>query len=142
MTARLDKHGQTIGIGDRVRLPSQKDGDIRGFSWSGGWERAIVRYDVSELNEVRLPSHLLEKLPGRHIRAPRRPRRTATTSGQQRGHPSGESHYKARLTDKDVREMRELHRRAKKGYETLALIFGCGASTARDICTGRTRRDA
>jgi hypothetical protein len=73
MRTRFDKHGQTVGIGDRVRLPSNREGDICGFGWSGGRERAIVRYRLPEKEEVRVPSQLLEKLPGRN--APSRPRR-------------------------------------------------------------------
>jgi hypothetical protein len=142
MTARLDKHGQVVAIGDRVRLPSRRDGYVRGFGWSGGQERAIVQYHLSELDQVRLPACLLEKLHCRDCPSPRNPRPPNATVRRQGDHVKGENHYKARLSDKDVREMRELHRRAKKGYETLALIFGCGASTARDICTKRTRRDA
>lgn len=56
----------------------------------------------------------------------------------------GERHHKAKLTDEQVRDMRQLYQGwkeqgANKGYETLATIFGCGISTARDICTYRTR---
>jgi hypothetical protein len=141
MRTRFDKHGQTVGIGDRVRLPTNREGDICGFGWSGGRERAIVRYRLPGTEEVRVPSQLLEKLPGRS--APSRARRGNPLTTRSRGrHPHGESHYRARLSDAEVREMRDLHLRARKGYESLAQIFGCGTSTARDICTGRTRRDA
>jgi hypothetical protein len=141
MRTRFDKHGQAVGIGDRVRLPSNREGDICGFGWSGGRERAIVRYRLLETEEVRVPSQLLEKLPGRS--APSQPRRCKPSTTRPRGrHPHGEMHYRARLSDAQVREMRELHLRAGKGYESLAQIFGCGTSTARDICTGRTSRDA
>lgn len=56
----------------------------------------------------------------------------------------GAKHHKAKLTDDMVREMRDIYERwkavgAAKGYGTLALIFGCGESTARDIVTYRTR---
>lgn len=142
MTARLDKHGQAIGIGDRVRLPSNQEGHVRGFGWSGGRERAIVQYHRSGLDEVRLPALLLEKLSRREHRSVPRPRRPGTNVRCQCDHPHGENHYRARLSDRQVRQMRELHRQAKKSYESLALIFGCGTSTARDICTKRTRRDA
>lgn len=56
----------------------------------------------------------------------------------------GQQHHNARLTDEEVKDMRQLYQSwkeagANKGYETLAAIFGCGVSTARDICTYRTR---
>lgn len=56
----------------------------------------------------------------------------------------GQDHHKAKLTDAQVKDMRTLYQNwkqqgARKGYETLAAIFGCGVSTARDICTYRTR---
>jgi hypothetical protein len=141
MRTRFDKHGQTVGIGDRVRLPSNREGDVWGFGWSGGRERAIVRYQLPDGDEVRVPAHLLEKLPSG--RPPLRPRRRNPSTARPCGrHPHGETHYRARLSDAQVREMRDLHLRTRKGYESLAKIFGCGTSTARDICTGRTRRDA
>lgn len=58
------------------------------------------------------------------------------------GHRCGQSHPRAKLTFEQVREMRELHERRGKGYGTLAAIFACGESTARDICTYRTRNSA
>lgn len=57
------------------------------------------------------------------------------------GHRVGECHQKAKLTDIQVKEMRELHGPGV-GYETLAKMYGCGISTARDICTYRTRWQA
>jgi len=59
----------------------------------------------------------------------------------------GESHHRARLSDVQVREMRRIYYEwkwngIKKGYATLADIFGCGKSTARDIVTYRRRREA
>ena len=57
------------------------------------------------------------------------------------GRRCGTSHYKAKLTDAQVREMRMLHE-SGKGYLTLAKAFSCGVSTARDICTYRTRVSA
>ena len=60
------------------------------------------------------------------------------------GHRCGETHHRARLSDDQVREMRRLYedwkaKGLRKGYATLAAIFGCGESTARDIVTYRTR---
>ena len=51
----------------------------------------------------------------------------------------GEDHPKARLSDEDVRQMRKDHLAYVVGYETLAKRWNCGVSTARDICTYRTR---
>ena len=56
----------------------------------------------------------------------------------------GAAHHNAKLTDAQVRDMRQLYRswkkvNANKGYEALADLFGCGVSTARDIVTCRTR---
>ena len=63
------------------------------------------------------------------------------------GHRCGETHHRARLTDDQVREMRRLYedwkaKGSRKGYATLAAIFGCAKSTARDIVTYRRRREA
>ncbi|MBL8474411.1 MAG: hypothetical protein JNM98_21665 [Rhodocyclaceae bacterium] len=63
---------------------------------------------------------------------------------------SGETHHNARLSDANVRAMRATWARWKgesdgierKGYGMLGKVFGCGASTARDIVLYRTRRFA
>jgi len=55
------------------------------------------------------------------------------------GHRVGESHQRAKLTDEQIKQMREMYVPGKVGYETLAQRFGCGVSTARDIITMRTR---
>lgn len=59
----------------------------------------------------------------------------------------GEKHHNANLTDEQVKDMRRLYAGwkdagSRKGYPTLAAIFKCGESTARDIVTYRTRIDA
>lgn len=56
----------------------------------------------------------------------------------------GENHHNAKLTDEQVKEMRDLYEtwkeaKANKGYSALGLIFGCSMWTARDIVTYRTR---
>lgn len=56
----------------------------------------------------------------------------------------GEKHHNARLTDAQVEDMRNLFESwkkagSKKGYGTIAKIFCCSASTARDIVQYRTR---
>lgn len=63
------------------------------------------------------------------------------------GHRVGECHQKAKLSDDQVREMRRIYsdwkaQGKRKGYATLAVIFGCGEATARDIVTYRTRASA
>jgi hypothetical protein len=58
------------------------------------------------------------------------------------GQRMGECHYKAKLTDAQVREMRHLRERHGKGYGTLAQIFGCAPATARNICKYWTRASA
>jgi hypothetical protein len=50
-------------------------------------------------------------------------------------------HHRAKLTADQVRAMRSRYVPGTVGYETLAAEFSCGVSTARDICTYRTRRD-
>ena len=54
---------------------------------------------------------------------------------------------KPSIPDSKVREIRGQWAEWKamgcnKGYGTLAVIYGCSASTVRDFITGRTRRDA
>ncbi len=55
-----------------------------------------------------------------------------------RGYRVGEGHQRAKLSDAQVRAMRKLHEQGL-GYRKLSREFGCGESTARDICTFRTR---
>ena len=50
-------------------------------------------------------------------------------------------HHRAKLSDEAVRKMREDHLAYIVGYRTLSRRYGCGESTARDICTYRTRRN-
>lgn len=52
----------------------------------------------------------------------------------------GERHHRAKLSDDDVRLMRLLSADGI-GYTLLARKFECARSTARDICTYRTRVD-
>ncbi len=66
------------------------------------------------------------------------------------GHRMGEDHQHAKLSDADVRRMRRDYARAERragtggggGYATMARLYGCGVSTARDILTYRTRASA
>lgn len=57
------------------------------------------------------------------------------------GYRVGEDHQKADLTTEEVKAMRAKYQPGKRGcgYASLAHEFGCGVSTARDICTYRTR---
>lgn len=54
------------------------------------------------------------------------------------GHRVGEHHQRAKLSDTHVARMRAEHARGV-GYRRLAKHYDCGISTARDICTYRTR---
>lgn len=58
------------------------------------------------------------------------------------GHRCGKDHPRAKLTTEQVRLMRDLHEKEKLGYVRLSKRFQCGESTARDICTYRTRWQA
>lgn len=49
-------------------------------------------------------------------------------------------HHRAKLSDNAVRAMRADYLPYVRGYEYIAKKYGCGISTARDICTYRTRR--
>ena len=55
------------------------------------------------------------------------------------GHRVGEWHGRAKLTSAQVVAMRADYAAGKGGYAKLAKAYGCGISTARDICTYRTR---
>lgn len=48
-------------------------------------------------------------------------------------------HHRAKLTNEQVKSMREQYKPWVIGYETLAKRFNCGVSTVRDIITYRTR---
>ncbi|QJD58162.1 hypothetical protein HG264_04145 [Pseudomonas sp. gcc21] len=54
------------------------------------------------------------------------------------GHRIGECHQRAKLSSAQVAAMRADHA-AGLSYRRLALKYHCGISTARDICTYRTR---
>lgn len=56
----------------------------------------------------------------------------------------GELHHRATLSDAEVEEMRRTWERWKsagdrRGYASIAALWGCGPSTARDIVLYRTR---
>lgn len=58
----------------------------------------------------------------------------------------GEKHHRAKLSDDQVREIRSIYsewkaKGSRKGYGTLAYIFGVGESTVRDIVIHATRSD-
>lgn len=52
--------------------------------------------------------------------------------------PGGESHYKARLTEADVTEIRELYAIGDHSHASLANIFRVAESTVRSIVTGKS----
>jgi len=56
------------------------------------------------------------------------------------GHRVGECHQKAKLTDEQVRQLRQDHKTL--GYRKLAKKYGIGQSTARDIANYWTRASA
>jgi hypothetical protein len=62
MNGRLDKFGQWLSMGDRVKCPTQRQGTVREFAQSAGRQRVIVEYDGSDLGRVTLLPHLLEKV--------------------------------------------------------------------------------
>ena len=53
----------------------------------------------------------------------------------------GQEHHFAKLSDEQVAEMRKMREENPKlwSYDKLAMAFGCGHSTVRDILTFRTR---
>ena len=55
------------------------------------------------------------------------------------GHRQGQSHQRAKLLDLEVVAMRAMYKPYVCGYGEVARAFNCGVSTARDICTYRTR---
>ncbi len=58
------------------------------------------------------------------------------------GHRVGECHQKAVLSDAQVIAMRYDRERHGVSLRSLALKYGCGLSTARDICSYATRYSA
>ena len=54
------------------------------------------------------------------------------------GHRVGQHHQRAKLSDSRVARMRADNAKGV-GYKRLAKKYACGISTARDICTYRTR---
>ena len=68
-----------------------------------------------------------------------RPDTMTTIRRNHTGHRMGEQHHRARLTDAQVAEIRAKHIPYIFGYKRLAREYGCSESTARNICTYRTR---
>lgn len=58
------------------------------------------------------------------------------------GHRVGQDHHRAKLTDEQVRQLRQDHDNDLGGYRTLAKKYGTSRSTARDIVNGWTRGTA
>ena len=58
------------------------------------------------------------------------------------GHRVGECHQRARLSDREVRQMRHDYEQLQVGYKTLASKYQCGISTVRDIVNYWTRAGA
>lgn len=57
----------------------------------------------------------------------------------QKGHRRGESHYKVKLSDDDVRLMRELREHYGFSYAKIGEKFECSMWTVRDIVNYATR---
>ena len=52
----------------------------------------------------------------------------------------GEEHHRAKLTDAEVELMRQMHEEGDLSLCVLAVAFGVGKSTVRQIVTYRSRR--
>ena len=59
-----------------------------------------------------------------------------------KGRCVGARHPKAKLTDSQIKQLREMYTPYVIGYGQLAAKFGCAPSTVRDICQYRTRKNA
>lgn len=55
------------------------------------------------------------------------------------GYPIGESHHKARLSDAQVEQIRDLYEEGLMSYRAIARIFDCSRNTIKDICKYRRR---
>ena len=66
-------------------------------------------------------------------------RSEAKVDRNHRGYRIGEKHQRAKLSDEQVRAMRELREKRGKTYGQLMMHFRCPLSTVRDICTYMTR---
>lgn len=58
------------------------------------------------------------------------------------GAPHGERHGKSKISDQQVRRIRQLRADEGLGYKALAERFSCSWETARDIVKGKTRMSA
>lgn len=57
----------------------------------------------------------------------------------QTGHRCGASHQRAKLSTEQVAQMRAEYQTGRMSYARLAILYGCGTSTVRDIVLYRTR---
>lgn len=55
------------------------------------------------------------------------------------GHRVGQEHGKAKLTDDQVKQIREIRSTKGLSYKKIADMFNCGESTVRDITNYYTR---
>lgn len=53
--------------------------------------------------------------------------------------PTGQKHHKAKLTDEDVKQIRELRQKRGASYRVIGMRFRASMWTIRDICEYRTR---
>lgn len=66
-------------------------------------------------------------------------RKKITFAVGESGHPIGEGHHKAKLTDADVELIRDIYEEGLVSYSTLASVFGVDKATIRDIVKYRRR---
>lgn len=58
------------------------------------------------------------------------------------GHRCGQSHHRAKLSDAEVKSIRDARSSLGLSYAELGKLFGAPLWTIRDICTYRTRINA
>lgn len=60
----------------------------------------------------------------------------------ERGHPIGEFHHNARLSDAQVDRIRELHEDEGLGYKRIAKLLGISRNTVHGICVYKRRAES
>lgn len=148
-TIAMCADGSTTGAHTEGRLPGNHQSRERGCERLERDGRGVAGRGQSSqagvaANDPRCPratdgsaGERMERV-GDALPVPLRTHHKGTIRRNHKGYRMGEHHQKARLSDDDVRRMREMNARGI-GYRRLRKLFGCGESTARDICTYRTR---
>lgn len=57
----------------------------------------------------------------------------------ERGNALGEYHHRAKLSDEEVEQIRDLHDAGVMGYKRLARVYDVSPVTIRDVVTYRSR---